>query len=504
MNLPLSLLLPLALGNPPAAGPRCDTCRPSMPLPQAQRFGPPMIPQPCPPSAPPAPLLATRLLMPEGTAVTVLPGSPEAKTFKSAVTVGFRPGYAYKLAVTGIVNRPGETLYPTLEVRGSIVPRPTTKYMDYAAPIFFTKADLERAATGVLVTKVIYLEDPKKAEPVASKPDQPLEFTTDTEEEAFRQARDNGRLVAILRIGDRKPSDDELRHFAIAGTVLFPGDAKLAAPAFPPPLPCLAVPMFDPILGPKPSDLECFTDGGDKGPALGVGPGGKLGGLDPTDVAAEYTVGGKKKVVTSNEVCICVPRFVIRRADLGLGAIHRGYNPDATSQKTNYDATQNQTPPQLVANREKPVGIDASVRPSIQVGKVAPHEYLGSQKPVAQANTVLASLIATFVEPDEITSFPNQLLLSKEVDPKGPLNVGDTVTITLKYHNSTRQPVKDLVVSDSLSGRLEYVAGSASSDRPANVTTSENEAGSVVVRFEIPVAIPPNQGGVVKFRATVR
>jgi hypothetical protein len=64
--------------------------------------------------------------------------------------------------------------------------------------------------------------------------------------------------------------------------------------------------------------------------------------------------------------------------------------------------------------------------------------------------------------------------------------------------------VSELVLSDSLSGRLEYVAGSAQSDRPANVTTEPNEAGSVVVRFEIPGPVPPGQTGTVKFQARVR
>ena len=64
--------------------------------------------------------------------------------------------------------------------------------------------------------------------------------------------------------------------------------------------------------------------------------------------------------------------------------------------------------------------------------------------------------------------------------------------------------VRDLVVSDSLSGRLEYIPGSAQTDRAANFTVSENEVGSVVVRWELPGELLPGQGGVVKFKARVR
>jgi uncharacterized repeat protein (TIGR01451 family) len=78
------------------------------------------------------------------------------------------------------------------------------------------------------------------------------------------------------------------------------------------------------------------------------------------------------------------------------------------------------------------------------------------------------------------------------------------VTFTIRYRNGTFHSVSDLLLSDSLSGRLEYVPGSAAADRPSNVTTTENEAGSVIIRFEIPGPIPPGQTGVVKFRARVR
>jgi uncharacterized repeat protein (TIGR01451 family) len=94
--------------------------------------------------------------------------------------------------------------------------------------------------------------------------------------------------------------------------------------------------------------------------------------------------------------------------------------------------------------------------------------------------------------------------VTKSVDPKGTVAQGTEVTITLKYRNGFPEPVSDIVLSDSLSGRLEYIPGSAQSDRPVNVTTRTNEAGSVVVRFEIPGPIPAGQTGLVTFKARVR
>ena len=94
--------------------------------------------------------------------------------------------------------------------------------------------------------------------------------------------------------------------------------------------------------------------------------------------------------------------------------------------------------------------------------------------------------------------------MTKSVDPPGPKEPGEVVTITIKYANTGSKAVSDLVVSDSLSGRLEYVAGSAASDRASNFTTVENEVGSVVVRWELPGSILPGQSGTVKFKAKVR
>ena len=78
------------------------------------------------------------------------------------------------------------------------------------------------------------------------------------------------------------------------------------------------------------------------------------------------------------------------------------------------------------------------------------------------------------------------------------------MTFTIRYLNTGNRPISEVVVSDSLSGRLEYVAGSNQSDRAANFSASANEAGSMIVRWELPGAILPGQGGVVKFKAKAR
>jgi uncharacterized repeat protein (TIGR01451 family) len=82
--------------------------------------------------------------------------------------------------------------------------------------------------------------------------------------------------------------------------------------------------------------------------------------------------------------------------------------------------------------------------------------------------------------------------------------VGDVVTFTLRYSNHGGKPMTDIAVSDSLSGRLEYVPGSAESDREAVFTLQENEASSAILRWEIGGTLQPGETGKLRFKARVR
>jgi uncharacterized repeat protein (TIGR01451 family) len=506
----LAALVPAAVGSgfgnrqnccptvaPPPRGPYTMPHTPGYPPPEAGRH------QPCPPLGPPAPLLAMKVLAPDGVSVTLLPGTPAARTFPAPVTVGFRPGYAYRFALGNLPGRPGETLYPTLEVRGSIVPRPGMNYMDYFAPLLVTRGDIDKAFAGAVVAKVVYLEDPTKALPQAATPDAPIEVTDSSVEEAVKAAMGSGRLVAVLRLGDRAPDAEELARATVANTILFPGEQALAAAAAPPLFAWWGQPLFDPILGPRLATEECLTDGGDKNAPLGIGPLGRVGGLDPTDVAASYTVAGKRRVTTSNEVCVCAPRFVIRRADLLIGGLHSRAGLDGIEQVQLRQVASMNAAPGAIAQREKAVTNLSQQRPGITVMVNGVAQMLGLSRPQIIASRAGLAVIGSTLEVEEITS-PSDLTVTKSVDPAGPVKPGDEVTFTLRYRNGLLAPVTDLVLSDSLSGRLEYVPGSAQSDRPVNVSTLANPAGSVEVRFEIPGPIPPGQSGTVKFRAKVR
>ena len=168
----LTLLLPLATANPTkmniVATPGCQSC-PTVGAPVQSMLPPawPAFPQPCPPTAPPAPVLFTKIIVPAGVNITTHAGSGMAKTFVGYNTFGFRPGYRYRLQLNNLnlPSKPGASLFPVVEVFGSLVPRGGLNYWEFPAPVTFSETDLVRAASGYHVIKVIYLEDPKKVCP---------------------------------------------------------------------------------------------------------------------------------------------------------------------------------------------------------------------------------------------------------------------------------------------------------------------------------------------------
>lgn len=454
----------------------------------------------------PAPVLAAKVIAPKGVRVTVYPGSPLARIHETPAVFGLRPGFIYRMELSNLPYQPGRVLYPEVEVRGTLVPRPGMKYMEWPTPLLFTTGDIERALNGSVITKVIYLENPEKAIPAEFGLNAPVELQADSEETAVKDAIASGRLVAILRIGSKIPSPEWLKATAIDGTILPPGESYLKSPQFPPMLPFYGCKLFDPILGPKGAPEECFPDGGDRGDPLGFGPNNKLGGLDPTDVGVEFTINGKKRVATSNVVCLCVPRFAIQRfemapegydAQVGMRGAIGGFAPQGIRDRNAAMAE---------IGREKPVGVLAQQRPRAYIGPVGTAFFIGTSNLVVFGQVDSVAVKAAVVEPEVITAYPGAapLTVTKSVSSTGPVESGAIVTFTIRYVNTGNKPISDVVVSDSLSGRLEYVNGTNQSDRAANFSASANEAGSMVVRWELPGVILPGQGGVVKFKAKVR
>ena len=120
--------------------------------------------------------------------------------------VGMLIGPVYRLQVTDVPNNPGVELFPTVEVIDRLYPPPGLA-LRFPIPIELTQDELEMAARGMFVTRVIYVEDPSLALPVRQAKDgeQPW-MEARRGDDPLVVADSLGRPVAILRIGGRVPS----------------------------------------------------------------------------------------------------------------------------------------------------------------------------------------------------------------------------------------------------------------------------------------------------------
>jgi uncharacterized repeat protein (TIGR01451 family) len=120
--------------------------------------------------------------------------------------VGMLVGPVYRLQVSDIPNNPGVDLFPTVEVIDRLYPPPGLA-LRFPIPIELTQDELEMAARGMFVTRVIYVEEPSTALPVQQNKDgeQPW-MEARRGDDPLVVADTLGRPVAILRIGGRVPA----------------------------------------------------------------------------------------------------------------------------------------------------------------------------------------------------------------------------------------------------------------------------------------------------------
>ncbi len=180
----------------------------------------------------PAPLMYVRFAGPKGTKITVYRGFDAGQTLELPCTLGFRPGYSYRLAVFDVPGFPGQVFCPSLEVRGTLALSPKMKHADFPAHINFSEDEFRRVATGSFVKKVVALERPDMAYPVATKPNEPLEIPVPANRDPYLEAAERGQPLVVFQLGQRFLSPQELNALAIPGTVLLPGESILGTPRY--------------------------------------------------------------------------------------------------------------------------------------------------------------------------------------------------------------------------------------------------------------------------------
>lgn len=128
-------------------------------------------------------------------------------------------GAVYRFRIHDIEKHPGVSLYPSIELIDRLHP-PAGKADKYPVPIEFTSAEIDQAAAGRMVTKVVYLEQPQLAMPHGK----PLPTATiPANRNLIVEADRRGRPMAIIRLGSRRPqaTTDPVHFFGHGGPIQF-------------------------------------------------------------------------------------------------------------------------------------------------------------------------------------------------------------------------------------------------------------------------------------------
>lgn len=451
------------------------------------------------------PPLNVRFSGPTGMRVTFYDGVSQPRAIAAPLRCVFRPGYVFRIKISDMKEFPGVELFPTLEVRGSLNGGGKLDPNDFPATIRFTEDEVARVRDGALVTKVVFLERQDRAAPVATSANMPLEYKIPPDQDLLMAASQYGTPLVIIRIGQREISEEALQQQAIPGTVQLAEGKVLGIPKSAPYLPWACPSLYDPRLGPdSQASAICLPDGGDSRTKAGVLQNGEIVGLDPSDTVASYVDSqGRRKLAVSNRVCICVPRFVVFRTEMELsnrvsytvpgsyqivrgGAVTKNVVPTLVNQQAMI--------PQKIETKQS-VSTVVATQGTVVFGQVNGIEILVNVKGIKGVSGVCVTPDA---EPVDIP-----MLLVKWPDKCGAA-IGDTITFTLKYTNQGGRPIQNVVVTDNLVTRYEYVPGSQQTDRAGTFTTQPNEEGSTVLRWEMNDELPPGASGVIRFQVKVR
>jgi uncharacterized repeat protein (TIGR01451 family) len=467
--------------------------------PTSAQSSPPSMPLAVPSGNMP-PLLFVKVIGPKGMQVTLVSGPAHGQTFAAPCTIGLRPGYCVRLAITGVAEYPNAAFFPTLEVRGSLL---LANNADYPAALVFRGDDFARARADAHLRKVVVLERPDSAVPVATTPDEPFEIAVPPGRDPLREAGERGQALLILHMGERQLAPDELVN--VPGTVLLPGQTILSPPAEPPCVPWACFPVVDPRAGPvSPSEFIKVPDGGDVGLQAGFDRQGKLRGLDASDTVAEYFDShGRQRLAVSNRVALCIPRFIVIKTETVIANQVAIAGPGALRSVYGYAGTQKAQPflEHYQSMQLESLGSNQKASAAAQALGTAVTGRVGSLVVVGTAYAAKGIDGACLPGVPEAAEGP--LLIIKWPDRVCAL-VGDIVTFTLKYTNSGGQSITNVVVSDSLTTRFEYVPGTSKTDREAMFTTQPNEAGAQILRWEVTGTLRPGASGMITFQVRVR
>ena len=298
---------------------------------------------------------------------------------------------------------------------------------------------------------------------------------------------------------------------------------------------------------------EYLCDGGDRDYPIHY-EAGHMAGLDTEDAVVEYNdSNGDLRVQPTNKVCIYAPRFsaitainepnenhtagqpvgaklAVQGGDISrqqvvtnhhqrdrLGKVHlrkRGsqlFNPTLRDEMHNVVSPTIHDQTIIAYNDFTYVRTGILVREEqarLKLGIQGAIDWTRVQNPIIAGHLNAASKIEASFRGMELIgreppSKPGILKICKLADRR-QAQPGDIVTFTIRYDNLGDLPVSNVVITDNLTPRMEYVPDSATCDRPGKLVVEDNNEGSLILRWILDEPVLGHTGGTISFKAKVR
>jgi uncharacterized repeat protein (TIGR01451 family) len=312
------------------------------------------------------------------------------------------------------------------------------------------------------------------------------------------------------------------------------------------------------FLEPAPPPYEIYPDeylfdGGDRGLAVHDGPTGRAG-LESEDAVAEYSdTAGVAHILPTNRVAVYSPRFGSVSTTTGLetgvtvagvaSAVDLAHGEGLRTRVAPADHAQ-RLPSQGLRVRSRASGVEAEERQAgtqqgtvlsenvdregsvedvqnqgapemrqSQTARIAKRRqaaiaWTRNEFPVMTASIAGAHQVSARIAEQEMVGVEDRRtkgrlqivkLADKETAPPG-----DVVSFTIQYENLGDLELKEVRIVDNLTPRLEYIAESGTSSRPATLSVTDNGEGSVVLTWSLKESLAGKASGSITFKAKVR
>lgn len=500
----------------------------------------------------------------DGVQVSVL-NQTEFTPGTDRLVAGMQLGSTYRLKVTNIPDHPGIELFPSIEVVNRLYP-PDQMVQQFPVVVELNYDDLASAAEGTFLVKVVYLENPESNKAQRHDGVHQPQFDVAPFEDVLDTADLLGRPMAIVRMGSRIPLADSqemlldsapIQPIQITEATGQPAQVFNLNQKYAEQDPSYVPQMSEPREGHAELwNMEHIFDGGDRDIVATVGQGDnwEVDGLETEDTVAHFdTLDGERVVVPSNRVSIYSPRFASVRKRVQIAASN-ALLPAVTSGRTDVthlakmdvesSAVTQHDQAMLARDASRAEGMrqqervawaNSAVKVITASGRVGAFEGTslmqhgtldGSEKAWLAKGQVAAAVwggaegvkaIADFQEVNILYNAVNagEIVESHRPGNKPRLRVikvasqdaaqpGDVIEFTLRFDNLGDQTIGNVTLMDNLTGRLEFVEGSAKCDLKCKFYTQLNERGSTLLRWDIEQPLKVTEGGVISFQCTVR